>query len=100
MSSSRVGGMGGGFSGGFSCSTLTTIMKKTMDNMTLAVMRKRGIHICHFEGLRQKSDFAGVQTGGGLSGSAVDSGGSPISVRLFIVKRLVIFKLCPRYVHI
>jgi hypothetical protein len=47
------------------------------------------MHICHLEGFRQKSCFAGVHDGGGVSGSW-KSVGRPISERLqLIVRRLV-----------
>ena len=61
-------------------------MRKTR---TLAMKRSRGMHICHFEGFRQKSLPGGVQDGGGVSGSC-GSSRRPISERLpLIVRRRV-----------
>lgn len=44
-------------------------MKPRKVATTLAIKRRRGMQICHFEGFLQKSCLAGVQLGGGESGS-------------------------------
>lgn len=61
---------------------LTSMMKQRKDANILATRRKRGMQICHLDGFFQKSCLAGVQLGGGVSGSAVVSSSSPISDRL------------------
>lgn len=82
--------------GGLVFMTLNTTMKPNKPRRTLAKTLKRGIHICHLDGLVQKSFLAGVQTGGGVSGSVGVSVKRPISERLpLIVSRLVvILRLC------
>jgi hypothetical protein len=69
-------------------------MDKTKAAMILVTQRSLGIHICHFEGLRQVClfcDSAGLHTGGGVRGSDTSSS-RPISDRLPTVCRLVIAK--------
>ena len=56
--------------------------KNMKETVIFAMKRKRGIQICHFEGLRQNSVFAGDQMGDQAGGGVSGSGGSvnkPIS---------------------
>jgi hypothetical protein len=82
----------GGCSGGFSLKILITSKKNRADITIRAMRRSRGMHICHVDGFRQKSCFAGDQTGGGDSGSG-GSVSKPSSDRLPIVNRLVIMNV-------
>ena len=78
---SAAGGGAGGGGGGFALMILTRRITPTKVAMILATMRNRGIQICHFDGFLQNSCLAGVQTGGGVSGSE-ESSSRPISERL------------------
>lgn len=89
---SCTGSFGNG-SGGFVFMTLNTTTKPRKPSNILASSRSLGIHICHLDGFFQKSLLAGVQTGGGVSGSwnSCVSFRRPISERLpVMVSRLVI----------
>ena len=63
------------------------------ESTTLATRRRRGIQICHLDGFLQKSLlFAGVHTGGGVSGSPISvtkpiSERAPLIVSLLVIER-------------